>query len=284
MNPETDSSSCEAQFLEESVLECGFSGYIQSEYELPYYIDVDHPENAPDTLREYLLGLARRVLNAGGNRTGFSHHTEISQSLREWAPEYDEDVDEDPGYWGDSAFSLSSYEVNFGRIEGDAETKEQKARTVLAWARDNIDNGVLAGVEENYVGDIVEMWDGAAAIAETELEIRKFQNSPPDSVGGWRRFDADDDRVKIAYRANNHGVPVIIGVYKTGEELDAHEWTVENWEENGGDPLATPKNRFPASTRTNDGPYARLRNHLRTYNADPLPVDADRDTNSSAPA
>lgn len=284
MDPNNDSANCEAQFLEESFLEAGFENYIQSEYELPYFVEVDYPESAPDTPREYLIGLAKRVLNAGGNRTGFSHHTEVRRSLHGWAPEYNEDVDGDPGYWGECAFGLTSHEINFGQLEGDSETKEQKARTVLAWGQDNIDGEVLVEIEENYVSDIRSMWDEAAALADGELQIRKFQNSPPDNVGGWHRFDASDERVKLAYRANNHGVPVVIGVYEAGDDLDVHEWTIENWEANNGDPLTTPKNRFPASTRTNDGPYARLRNHLRTYDADPLPVDTETDTNSSAPA
>lgn len=286
MSLETTGDCCEveAQFLEETALQTGFEQYIQNESDVPYFMDVEYPEDAPNTLQEYLIGLAKRVLNAGGNRTGFTHHTEITSSLHGWAPEYDKGVDGDPGYWGDCAFSLTSYEVNFGRLEGDDETKEKKSRTVLAWARDNIDIEVLEEIEENYVASIIDMWDEAATIAETEFEIEKFEKNPPAKVGGWHQFEAGDECVKLAYRASNHGVPVVIGVYEVDGGLDVHEWTIENWEANNGNPLTTPKNRFPASTRTNNGPYARLRNHLRTYNADALPSDVDEEANSSAPA
>lgn len=286
MSPKTaeDVHHVEPLFVEDTPLDGEFEQYIKSEFEVPYFMNVEYPESAPATQTEYLIGLARRILNAGGSRTGYSHHTEISQSLRDWAPEYDEDVNDDPGYWGECAFSLSASEINFGRLEGDEDTKEKKARTVIAWGQDQIGQGVLTEIEEAYTGDILAKWDGAGKEAEMEFEIRKFQNNPPDSVGGWHQFEANNEKVEVAYRANNHDVPVVVAVYEGSDGLQVHEWTVKNWEEHNGDPISTPKNRFPASTRTNDGPYARLRNHLRTYNAEPLPNDEGGDTSSPVSA
>ena len=95
----TSNTPIEPYFLDESPLEPDFQRAIASDVGLPFYIDVERPDEVPADDQERAIDLAERILSAGGRRTGFGHHEEVRRSMEEWAPDRDEDRKDDPGFW-----------------------------------------------------------------------------------------------------------------------------------------------------------------------------------------
>lgn len=260
----------EPYFLDDPPLDAGFRRRIANDAGLPYYVDVERLDDVPADERARRIDLAERVLRAGGNRTGFSHHETIRQSMTEWAPARDEAREDDPGYWRQTVFSLSPRERNVGRLDGEPDERYRKAQTVLAWAKDCIDESVLREIEREQAAAIQDAWREAAEEKARRRRIEAFSSAPPDALDGWTRFDADHDAVDVAYHARNHGTPVVATVYETSDgELVAREFTMESWLDGNGDPLALRPNRFCVCSDA-DGPYARLRSHLLTFDVESL--------------
>lgn len=257
-------------FLDQPPFSRDYHRKIASDVGLPFFVDVPWPEDIPGDEQERRIDLAERILSAGGCRTGYGHHEEIHRSMVDWAPDRNEDCDDDPGFWRRIVFSLSPTERNFGRLEGEPEDQLQKARTVIAWARDCIDESVLREVEQSQIDDIEQAWRESAQAKATERDIEQFADNPSPEVDGWRRFDADHDAVDVAYRAANHGTPVVAAVFETADgELAAQEFTLEAWIDNGGNPREARPNRYCVSSES-DGAHARLRSHLLTFEAEQI--------------
>jgi hypothetical protein len=266
----------EPYFLEKPPFERDYHRAIASDVGLPFYVDVPWPDNVPGDDQERAIDLAERILSAGGIRTGFGHHEDICQSMADWAPDRDEDRDGDPGFWRRIVYSLSPKERNFGRLDGEPEDQYRKAKTVLAWARDCIDEDVLQDIEQAQVDDIEQAWREAARAKATEREIQQFADDPPTEVEGWTRFDADHEAVAVAYQAENHGTPSVAAVFETEDgELAAREFTVEAWVDNEGNPRETRPNRYCVS-HDRDGAYAQLRSHLLMFDVEPVAAEQSR--------
>jgi len=272
MQPTSD-VPVEPCFLEEPPFKPDYHRAIASDVGLPFYVDVPWPEDIPGDEQERAIDLAERILSAGGVRTGFGHHEEIRRSMADWAPERDEDCEGDPGFWRRIVFSLSPQERNFGRLEGEPEDLHRKAQTVIAWARDCINEDVLREIEQEQVDDIEQAWRDEAEDKATEREIKQFADDPPETVEGWRRFDADHEAVAVAYQAENHGTPSVAAVFETVEgELAARELTLVEWIDSGGNPREARPNRYCVSN-DGDSAYAQLRSHLLTFDVKPLAAD-----------
>jgi hypothetical protein len=140
--------------------------------------DVEHPEDVPEGERETEIDLAERILSAGGNRTGYGHHEEIRRSMQSWANEHDGTAD-DPGYWREMAFSMGPGERNFGRLGGDDEERYKKARTVIAWASDEIDADVLRDIEQEQADEATTAWREAAESVASRRSAERFRTDPP---------------------------------------------------------------------------------------------------------
>jgi len=167
-------------------------------------------------------------------------------------------------------FSLSPKERNFGQLEGEPDEQYQKARTVIAWAKDCIDEDVLQDIEQAQVEDIEQAWREAAQDKQTERAIQQFRDDPPAEVEGWTRFDADHEAVAVAYYAESHGTPAVAAVFETSDgEFAAREFTLEEWLDSGGNPRTARPNRHCVSS-DGDGAYARLRSHLLTFDVTPI--------------
>ena len=70
--------------------------------------------------------------------------------------------------------------------------------------------------------------------------------------------------------ADNHGTPSVATVFESADgELKAHEFTLEAWDENDGNPREARLNRYCVTT-DGDGAYARLRSHLLTFEVEPI--------------
>ncbi|MBX0296815.1 hypothetical protein [Haloarcula nitratireducens] len=258
----------EPTFLEEAPIGPDIDRVLVAEHGLPFYVDVDRPEEVPADETERMIDLAERVLSAAGRRTGFGHHEEIRQSMAEWAPDRGEDRAADPGYWRRMTFALSPRERNFGCLNGDHNERVKKAKTVLAWASDCIDADILETIEQSQFDDIEQAWRDAVAAEKERREIEAFARDPPDACAGWSRFDATHESVEVAYQATNHGTPVVAAVYRTIEgELVAREFTVEKWAGSGENPHEARWNR-PCVSNAGDGAYARLWSHLQTFNVE----------------
>ncbi|MBX0296984.1 hypothetical protein [Haloarcula nitratireducens] len=258
----------EPTFLEEAPIGPDIDRVLVAEYGLPYYVDIDRPEEVPADETERMIDLAERVLSAAGRRTGFGHHEEIRQSMTEWAPDRGEDRAADPGYWRRMTFALSPRERNFGCLNGDHNERAKKAKTVLAWASDRLEMETLEGIEQAQFEAIEQAWRSAVEATKERRAVEAFAVDPPATFEGWTRFEADHAAVEVAYRAENHGTPVVAAVFQTNEdedELDAQEFTMERWIDSGGDPHAARPNRFCVTSGSDDGAYARLRSHLQTF-------------------
>ncbi|MDS0223378.1 hypothetical protein NDI54_18720 [Haloarcula sp. S1AR25-5A] len=257
-------------FVEEPPLSPNYEGAIISKVGLPFYADVDRPEEVPADERERTIDLAERILRAGGVRTGFGHHEEVRTSMETWAPDADEDRVGDPGYWRSHVLLLSPRELNFGQLDGEPEEQYKKAKTVLAWAEDCIDTNVLQEIEQSQAEDIKQAWRDAAEAERTRREIEHFAEDPPDEFDGWTKLDADHDAVKVAYIADNHGTPSVATVFESAAgELKALEFTLTEWRENDGKPREARPNRYCVTT-DGDGAYAQLRSHLLTFEVEPM--------------
>ena len=257
-------------FVEEPLLIPNYREAIISNVGLPFYADVDRPDEVPADEQERTIDLAERILRAGGVRTGFGHHEEVRTSMESWAPDADEDRDADPGYWRSSVLLMSPREMNFGQLDGEPDEKHKKAKTVLAWAADCIDTDVLQEIEQSQAEDIKQAWRDAAEAELTQREIEQFAEEPPEELDGWQRLDAGHDAVEVAYVADNHGTPSVAAVFEAADgELKAHEFTLEAWDENDGNPREARLNRYCVTT-DGDGAYARLRSHLLTFEVEPM--------------
>jgi len=257
-------------FVDEPLLIPNYKQTIISKVGLPFYADVDRPDEAPADERERTIDLAERILRAGGVRTGFGHHEEVRTSMESWAPNADEECDADPGYWRSSVLLMSPQEMNFGQLDGEPEQKHKKAKTVLAWAADCIDSDVLQEIERSQAEDIKQAWRDAAEAELTQRKIEQFAEDPPDKLDGWQRLDAGHDAVEVAYVADNHGTPSVAAVFEGADgDLEAHEFTLEAWDENDGNPREARLNRYCVTT-DGDGAYARLRSHLLTFEVEPI--------------
>ena len=248
-------------FIEESALESGFEEYLEQEHHIEDGGSVDQPDSVPTTESERFINLARKMLLAGGNRTGFTHHTEVSTSLRKC---------ESSGVDEDVVRSLLPSEIRFGRFRGDSQEKLAKAETILAWASAEIDERVLKDIEREQEERITSKWDAAVESAQKEAAARQFRCNPPKSLNGWERFNAVHDDVEAAYRGMVHGTTVIAAVYNTDEGMKAKEWMVEHWSENEGSPHETPANRHLSVGQNND-PYKDLHSHLRMFDVVSIP-------------
>lgn len=249
-------------FIAESALESGFENYLEQEHGVEDASGIEQPDSVPTTESERIINLARKVLLAGGNRTGFTHHTEVSSSLRKCeAGGVDEDV----------VRSLLPSEIRFGRFRGDSQEQLAKAETVLSWAVAEIDKRVLEDIEREQEERVTNEWDGAVEAAQKEAAAREFRRNPPESLNGWERFDAAHGDVEAAYRGVVHGTPVIAAVYNTSEGVKAKEWMVEHWSENEYSPHETPANRH-LSVGQNSNPYKDLHSHLRMFDVEPVPA------------
>ncbi|WP_241692989.1 hypothetical protein [Haloarcula limicola] len=76
----------EPTFLDEAPISPDIDRVLVAEHGLPFYVDVDRPEEVPADETEQMIDLAERVLSAVGHRPGFGHHEEIRHSMAEWAP------------------------------------------------------------------------------------------------------------------------------------------------------------------------------------------------------
>ncbi|MBX0288743.1 hypothetical protein EGH22_20645 [Halomicroarcula sp. F28] len=259
-------------FLEQPPFNRDYHRAIASDVGLPFYVDIPWPEDIPGDDQERLIDLAERILSAGGCRIGYGHQEEIRQSMVEWAPDRDENRDDDPGFWRRIVFSLSPKERNFGRLQGELEDRHQKAQTIIGWARDCIDEEVLREIEQAQIDDIEQAWRDTAAAVATQRAIDKFESDPPAELEGWTRFEAEHEAVDVAYHAKN-SIPSVAAVFETADgTLDAQEFTLEEWIDSGGNPLEARPNRYCVSS-DGDGAYARLRSHLLTFEAEPLAAD-----------
>lgn len=252
-------------FLDESMMEGGFEHYVRNELGHPDGVDIPEPDSVPSSEKERVIDLARRVLLAGGNRTGFTHHTEVLQSMKSCDAE---------GVDCEVVRALAPSEIRFGEFEGDDEHRLAKANTVLAWADAEIDDEVLRAIEREQVHRVINEWGAAAECAEEQRQIEEFQQNPPSTINGWERFDPEQDSVVVAYRGMNHGVPVVAAVFENEDgELAAKEWTVDSWNEQDGNPREARVNRHPVKASNDHGPVGLLRSHLRTYDAEPIQED-----------
>ena len=270
MNPRRD-VPVDPYFLDDPPFEPDYHRAIAQNVGLPFYVDVPWPEDIPGDAQERTVDLAERILGAGGARTGFGHHEAIRQSMADWAPGRDEDCAEDPGFWRRCVFSMSPKERNFGRLQGEPEDQLQKAKTVIAWAQDCIDEDVLRDIEQAQVDDIEQAWREAAEAKQTERTIQQFRDDPPAAVEGWTRFDADHEAVAVAYCAENHGTLSVAAVFETDDDDDlvAREFTLEEWTDSGGNPREARPNRYCVSS-DGDGAFVRLRSHLLTFDVTPM--------------
>ncbi|WP_241692988.1 hypothetical protein [Haloarcula limicola] len=149
----------------------------------------------------------------------------------------------------------------------------KKAKTVLAWAADCLETETLEGIEQSQFDDIEQAWRSAVEATKERREIKAFAADPPATFQGWTRFDADHEVVEAAYRAKNHGTPVVAAVFRTDageDELDAQEFSMKRWIDSGGNPHVARPNRFCVASGSDDGAYARLRSHLQTFDVTSL--------------
>ncbi|WP_420183103.1 hypothetical protein ACNO8S_18830 (plasmid) [Haloarcula sp. KBTZ06] len=257
-------------FVDEPLLIPNYEETIISTVGLPFYADVTRPDEVPADEHERTIDLAERILRASGVRIGFGHHEEVRTSMEAWAPNADEECDADSGYWRSHVLLMSPQEMNFGQLDGEPEVRYKKAKTVLALARECIDSDVLQEIERSQAEDIKQAWYDAAEAELSQREIEQFAEDPPEALDGWTRLDADHDAVKVAYVADNHGTPSVAAVFEGADsELEAREFTLEEWQENDGNPHAARPNRYCVTT-DGDGAYAQLRSHLLTFEVEPM--------------
>jgi hypothetical protein len=266
----TTDTPIEPYFLDESPLEPDFQRAIASDVGLPFHVDIERPDEVPAGDQERAIDLAERILCAAGFRTGFHHHEDIRTSMEEWAPDRDEDREDDPGFWRYQVFSMSPRERNIGQLAGEPKEKHQKAQTVLAWAGDCVHAEVLEDIEQSQLEDIEQAWREAAEDELVQREIQQFAEDPPAEVDGWERFEASHDAAEVAYVAQNHDTPSVATVFEAAAgQLKAREFTLEEWIDNGGDPRDAQPNRFCVASNSASA-YARLRSHLLTFDAEAM--------------
>ncbi|MFC6977097.1 hypothetical protein ACFQL1_24015 [Halomicroarcula sp. GCM10025709] len=267
---ETTDTPIEPYFLDDFPLEPDFQRAIASDVGLPFHVDVERPDEVPADDQERAIDLAERILCAAGFRTGFHHHEDIRTSMEEWAPDRDEDREDDPGFWRYQVFSMTPRERNIGQLAGEPEVVYQKAQTVLAWAGDCVHAEVLEDIEQSQLEDIEQAWREAAEDELVRREIQQFAEDPPAEVDGWERFDASHDAVEVAYVAQNHDTPSVAAVFETADgDREAREFTLQEWIDSGGNPRDAQPNRFCVSSDA-DSAHARLRSHLLTFEAEAI--------------
>ncbi len=258
----------EGIYCSESPFEPRFKRRIKQEEGLPIHISVREVEQVPGDTTEREIDLAERILKTGGNRTGFNHHEDVRQSMQKWAPNRNEDRDEDPGYWRKIVFVLSPKERNFGKLTGADDEKMKKARTILAWARETISRGVLKEIEKEQAEEIQQAYRDAVQDAIAQQKRTEFEKDPPQELNGWKQVDPSHLSVELAYQGVNYGTPCIAVIFKQKDGgLDAQEFTLENW---NGNPRTTRTNRHLVTSK-GSGAFAQLYSHLHTFEADPLP-------------
>lgn len=265
---EKNDNYLQTTFIAESPLEQGFENYLREAHGLgpEESNSVDRPEDTPATETDRVIDLAKRVLLAGGNRTGFTHHTQVSMSLKKCDSD---DIDERV------ARSFVPSELRLGNFRGDKDEQLAKAKTILAWAETKIDDDVLRDIEGEQVDRVTNRWDTAAEATKRAQAIREFQENLPATFNGWEQFEAAHGDVETAYSGLVNDTPVIVAIYE-GEEGNSmvREWLREHWDETGGDPHNTQTNRHPALLAVGHEPYEILYSHLQMFNAE-APTTAD---------
>ncbi|MWG33782.1 hypothetical protein [Halomarina oriensis] len=260
---DTYGESFETTFVEESALDVGFSAFLAERFDRTPE-EVEYPRDAPRTEPERRIGLARELILAGGNRTGFSHHTDVQVSLRRC---------EHPDVTDEAVRSIRIGALRTGVFSGETAERVEKADVILAWASTAIDDDVLQEIETDYAERVVGLWEAAAEDVEYDAFIDDFAEDPPDHVDGWTKTDVDHDDVLLAYTAVVHGTPVIAAIYENERgQRRAHEWTLENWHATGGDPHDTQPNRHILLLASELDVHDALYTHLTTYDGEPIPT------------
>jgi hypothetical protein len=244
--------------------------------------DVAHPENVPRSEKEVEIDLARRILQAGGARTGFSHHEDVRASMGRWSTEHEDDPD-NPGYWREMHYKLTPYERssgNFGSDDIDPDEQPQKAlnrryqkaRTVIAWASDNIDADVLREIEDEQAKAAADAWLKEGEKQATARADAEFERDPPDEVNGWERWvDHGKDDVVLAYRGMSHGIPSVAAMYELPDgSLAAGEYALSDWFTRK--PAKDIGKNSVVLIREDRTVYGELRAHLEAFDgAEPIP-------------
>lgn len=265
MMEKTD-SHLQTTFVAESPLEQGFEAYLRETHDLDpsAAATIDEPAETPESEEDRIIDLAKRVLLAGGNRTGFSHHTQVSVSLKKCDGEgVDEGI----------ARTLGPSELRFGNFRGDHDEQLAKAKTILAWASAEIDDSVLKDIEAEQSERVTNRWDTAAEAEKRAQAIREFEAELPAIFNGWERFEADHGDVETAYNGLVHGTSVIVAIYNDAEGNSmVKEWLHEHWNETDGDPHETQTNRHPALLAVGHEPYEILYSHLQMFDVETPPA------------
>lgn len=200
------------------------------------------------------IDLARRVLLAGGNRTGYSHPVDVRCSLRRCEAVSDEMLRK-----------LAINEIRFGRFRGEHSERLEKANTVLNWADIHIDNGVLGDIESEQFNNIKRKCDSEIDTENKKQEVEAFIQDTPGEVFGATKLDKELPRqIRVAYRTTFHGVDVIAGIIQRRDgKFTAAEWLTDNLLGSDQEPVEVGYNRLLTVADDEHGAFKSLFGHLK---------------------
>lgn len=242
------------------------------------------PEDVPIDAEKADIKLANRFIRAAIREHG--HHDSTRRALQDWAsklvrknmPVNHEPSVDDPRK---TAFGISVDEFATSSVDD-----WEKAEVILTWGKNEHPEALKETVEQ-YNDYLREQCEKQKDEEERRKRAREFEESPPETVGNWKRFEADKDDVEVAYHGTVNGTEEILAVYRIEDgsidgEFDAFG-TIPEWWEEADLARNCDVNRHIVTVRDGEeDPWRSTLEHMQTFDADPSPADDDQSTESAA--
>lgn len=213
--------------------------------------------DVPESEDKRRIDLARRVLLAGGNRTGYSHPVDVQCSLRR--------CDAVPQRM---TRKLGINEIRFGRFRGETADRVEKASAVLDWAGLHIDDGVLEDIEQAQFDDIENECNKKIEKRDEQLEVEAFIDQTPETVFGAKQVKSESPaNIEIAYKTSYVDERVVVGVGRRSDgTLIAAEWLADDFFGADQNPLDVSYNRLLSLDEGAFSTYKSIYEHLKRSN------------------
>jgi hypothetical protein len=153
----------------------------------------------------------------------------------------------------------------------------------LAWAKDELGESFVEELANTLEEQAQEAWREELAEAHDRFDLRRFKKNPAEEYSGWKKLEDTLEHVEVAYVAENHGTPSVAAVFQTEDgDLDAKEYTLNEWTEAGGDPRDAQWNRPVRLYSNDDDPWEDLQKHMETFTVEPLQTSLDESKSSQS--
>ena len=228
--------------------------------EIPDDVPIDAEKAETELANRFIRGVIREI----------GHHDSARRELTDWASSItrgDETASPEPRVSDPrkAAFSIGVPEFARSQVEDF-----EKVSILLTWGKNEYPD-VLRDVKREYNEWLREKCESQLEEEEKHREARLFEESPPDQVGNWERFEPDKPDVEVAYRGVVGEATHIIVLYETeGGDIDGHG-TIQKWWEDADLARESDVNtHLVRVTRDPIDPWRDLLHHLRHRDCEPV--------------